>query len=145
MNAPNIEGTYRLMRRELPDGTVQLPPLVKGTISFTRDLRNFSVVWADAQGKYYSECYVARYSLTRDEYRETQDYLIVDDEIGGKGISHDMSSPTASSPVTIEGERISFDMPQPFEQALHIHVDFEDGMLKATGKDLFVDYWEKVT
>ena len=26
MVAPNIEGTYQLVRRELPDGTVQFPP-----------------------------------------------------------------------------------------------------------------------
>ena len=29
MVAPSIEGTYQLVRRELPDGTVQLPPAVK--------------------------------------------------------------------------------------------------------------------
>ena len=144
MNAPSIEGTYRLMRRELPDGTVQMPPAVKGTISFTKDIRNFSVVWKDDQGKYFSECYVARYSLSDKEYRETQDYLIVDDEIGGKGISHDLSAHTASSPVTIEGKHIGFDLPQPFEQALHIHVDIDGDQLKATGKDMFVDYWKKM-
>lgn len=30
MVAANIEGSYQLVRRELPDGVVQLPPVVKG-------------------------------------------------------------------------------------------------------------------
>ena len=33
MVAPNIEGTYQLVRRELPDGTVQFHPAVKGIIT----------------------------------------------------------------------------------------------------------------
>jgi hypothetical protein len=144
MAAPNIEGTYRLVRRELPDGTVQLPPTLKGMFTYTREFRNFSVVWKDDEGNYYSECYVARYTLTEMEYSETQEYLIVDDQIGGKGISYDLANTTASSPVSIEGGRISFALPQPFERALSITVEFDGGKLKATGKELFIDYWEKV-
>lgn len=145
MTTPDIEGTYQLVRRELPDGTVQHPPAVKGIITFTKQIRNFSVVWKDDQGRFYSECYVARYTLTDQEYTETSDYLIVDDQIGGKGISYDLSNNTAKSPVSIEGERITFALPQPFEKALSITVEFEGTTLKATGKDLFIDYWEKVS
>jgi len=145
MATPRIEGTYRLVRRELPDGTVQHPPAVKGMITFTREYRNFSVVWKDEKDRYYSECYVARYTLTDKEYSETSDYLIVNDQIGGKGISYDLSNTTAKSPVSIDGKRISFALPQPFERALSITVEFDEGILKATGEDLFVDYWEKVS
>lgn len=145
MAAPNIEGSYQLVRRELPDGTVQLPPVVKGMITLTKEMRNFSVVWKDDKGKFYSECYVARYTLTDKEYSETQEYLIVDDQIGGKGISYDLSNATAKSPVSIAGSRISFALPQPFEKALSITMEFDGDKLKATGKDLFVDYWEKVS
>jgi hypothetical protein len=134
-----------LVRRELPDGTVQHPPAVKGMITFTREYRNFSVVWKDEKDRYYSECYVARYTLTDKEYSETSDYLIVNDQIGGKGISYDLSNTTAKSPVSIDGKRISFALPQPFERALSITVEFDEGILKATGEDLFVDYWEKVS
>jgi hypothetical protein len=45
MVAPSIEGTYQLVRRELPDGTVQLSPAVMGMITYTKEFRNFSVVW----------------------------------------------------------------------------------------------------
>lgn len=144
MNTTGIEGTYQLVKRELPDGTVQNPPLVMGMVTFTRGFRNFSVVWKDDEGKFYSECYVARYTLTDEEYTETSVYLIVDDQIGGKGISYDLTKNTARSEVAVDGGRVSFALPHPFERALSITVEFEDGTIKATGKDLFVDYWEKI-
>lgn len=144
MAAPSVEGTYQLVRRELPDGTVQHPPLLKGMITFTKDFRNFSIVWKNDEGKYYSECYVARYKLTDKEYEETSEYLIVDDQIGGKATAYDLSTNTVRSPVAVNGKRISFAMPQPFEKALGVEVEFEGTKMKATGEDLFVDYWEKV-
>ena len=142
---PNIEGTYQLVRRELPDGTIQLPPAVKGMHTYTKEFRSFSIVWQDDTGKFYSESYVARYTLTDEEYVETQEYLIVDDQIGGKGISYDLSDTTAKSPVAIDGERITFALPQAFEQELSINLEFDGPKIKATGKDLFIDYWEKVS
>jgi hypothetical protein len=144
MAKPSIEGTYQLARRELPDGTTQYPPAVKGMMTYTKEFRNFSVVWNDDRGKFYSECYVARYSLTETEYTETSEYLVVDDQIAGKEISYDLSANTATSPVALDGQRICFALPQPFEQALSITVEFDGPSLKATGKNLFVDYWEKV-
>ena len=69
----------------------------------------------------------------------------MDDQIGDKGISYDLSNTTAKSPVSIDGGRIRFALPQPFEQALSITVEFDGATLKATGKDLFIDYWEKVS
>jgi hypothetical protein len=144
MATPSIEGTYRLVRRELPDGTVRLPPVVKGMMTFTKEFRNFSIVEKDDQGRYYSECYAARYALTEKEYAETSEYLIVNDQIGGKGINHDLSETTAKSAVSVEEGRIRFALPQAFERALSITVEFEGDKLKATGKDLFVDFWEKV-
>ena len=133
-----------MVRRELPDGTVQFAPAVKGMITYTKEFRNFSVVSKDDQGRFYSECYVARYTLTDQEYTETS-ILIVDDQIGDKGISYDLSNTTAKSPVSIDRGRIRFALPQPFEQALSITVEFDGATLKAAGKDLFIDYWEKVS
>ena len=144
MATPGIEGTYQLVRREHPDGSVLLPPALKGMFTYTREFRNFSIVWQDDAGQFYSECYAARYTLMDKEYTETSEYLIVDDQIGGKEISYDLSNNTARSPVSIEGERISFDLPQPFEAALSISLEFDGSGLKATGKDLFTDYWEKI-
>lgn len=140
----NIVGTYRLIRRELPDGTVQFPPIVKGMFTYTKEFRNFSVVWQDDHGQFYSECYVARYLLTDKEYSETAEYLISDDQIQRKGIDYDLSNFTAKSPVFYDGARIRFALPQPFEKALSITVEFEGPKLTATAKDQFIDYWEMV-
>lgn len=145
MDDLTIEGTYSLIRRELPDGTVQQPPRVKGIMTFTREYRNFSVVWQDDAGKYYSECYVARYTISGHEYTETSEYLIVNDQIGGRGIHYDLSATTARSAVSVDGTRIMFALPQPFEKALSITVEFEGSGFKACGKDLFTDYWEMVS
>ena len=41
MVAPNIEGTYQLVRRELPDGTVQFPPAMKGMITLHEGIPEF--------------------------------------------------------------------------------------------------------
>ncbi len=145
MVASSIEGSYQLVRRELPDGTVQFPPDLKGMLTYTREFRNFSVVWKDDEGRFYSECYVARYVLSDQEYTETSEYLIVNDQIGGKGISYDLSNAIARSPVTYDDGRICFAAPHPFEKALSITLEFDGAQLKASGKDLFMDYWEKVS
>lgn len=145
MAAPSIEGSYQLVRRELPDGTVQLPPALRGMITYTKEFRNFSVVWKDDKGKFYSECYVARYALTDKEYAETQEYLIVVADPLASDLIVDLSNTTAKSPVSIDGRRVRFALPQPFEKALSITVEFDGAKLKATGKDLFIDYWEKVS
>ena len=145
MATPGIEGTYQLSRREHPDGSVQTPPAVKGLFTYTKQFRNFSVVWQDEQGRYYSECYAARYTLTDAEYTEAAEYLIVDDQIGGKPIRYDLTGTAASSPVSCEGGRIAFALPQPFERELGITVEIGGGTLKAVIGDLFVDYWEQVS
>ena len=71
-------------------------------------------------------------------------YLIVDDQIGGRGIRYDLLNDTARSPVSVNGRRIRFALPQPIERALSITVEFEGGKLTATGKDRFVDSWDNL-
>jgi hypothetical protein len=145
MDAPSIEGTYQLVRREVADGTSHFPPDVMGMLTYTKEFRNFNVVWKDDEGRFYSESYVARYTLTEKEYAGTPEYLIVTDQIGGKGITHDLSNITAKSTVSFDGQRIRFALPQPFEKALSIDVEFDGTKLKATGKGNFIDFWEKVS
>jgi len=51
---PSIEGTYRLVSRDLPDGSKQVPPAIDGLITFTKGYRNFNIYWKDAGGKVFS-------------------------------------------------------------------------------------------
>ncbi|MGH7166601.1 MAG: hypothetical protein ACREIS_13875 [Nitrospiraceae bacterium] len=136
----SIEGTYRLVSRELPDGTKQGPPVVVGLITFTKEYRNFNVHWKDAKGKSFSVSNIATYTLTDKEYSEKSLDFMVNDEIGGKGISYDPSNPTGSSPVTVKEGRIEFQLPLHGEPSLV----FEGNKFRATRPGVFIDYWEKV-
>jgi hypothetical protein len=138
--APSIEGTYRLVSRELPDGTKQAPPVVLGLLTYTKQYRHFNVSWKDMQGKSFSVSYMATYKLTEKEYAEKSLWLMVNDEISGKGLSYDLSGPSGSAPVTVKDGRLEIPLPlygEPF-------LVFEGDKFKATRPGVFIDYWEKV-
>ena len=140
---PSIEGSYRLVSRDFPDGSKQVPPAVNGLITYTKGYRNFNIYWKDAGGKLFSVSYVATYQLTPKEYREKSIFFQVNDEIGGKGVSYDLSDQSAASPVTITGMRVQMQMPLHGEP----EVAFEGNKMTATGKGVFgtfVDNWERV-
>jgi hypothetical protein len=140
---PSIEGTYRLVSRDLPDGSKQVPPAINGLITYTKGYRNFNIYWKDARGKLFSVSYVASYQLTATEYRENSIFFLADDEIGGKGVSYDLTGASGASPVTITGMRVQMQMPLHGEP----EVAFEGNKMTATGKGVFgtfVDHWERV-
>ena len=62
--SPNIEGTYRLISRDMADGTKLVPPNITGLITFTKRYRNFNVYWKDGSGKATSISAIATYQLT---------------------------------------------------------------------------------
>ena len=41
--APSIEGTYQLISRKLPDGTMLSPPDIMGLFTYTKTHRNFHI------------------------------------------------------------------------------------------------------
>jgi hypothetical protein len=137
--APSIEGTYQLISRKLPDGTVLKPPEIMGLWTHTKSHRNFNLVRKDATGKFSSRSTVSTYKLTATEYSETVLFSIVNDQIGGKEIVYDLSSQTRSVPVTVEGGRIQFK--SPFTPPTLV---FEGNKITATAEGGFIDVWEKV-
>jgi hypothetical protein len=108
---PSIEGTYQLVSRTLPNGTVLKPPDIMGLFTYTKTHRNFNWVLKDATGKFSSTSLVATYKLTATEYSETRLFSIVNDQIGGKDIVYDLSGQTRIVPVKMEGGRIEFKSP----------------------------------
>jgi hypothetical protein len=137
---PSIEGTYTLVSRHLPNGTKQVPPDILGLLTYTKEYRNFNVYWKDAGGKAFSISAMATYTLTDKEYTEKTLYYLVNDEVGGKGVSYDLSRPLGTGPVSVKERRIEIQLPLHGEPA----VVFEGDTLTATRKDAFVDHWEKV-
>lgn len=138
-SAPRIEGTYTLVSRQLPDGTMQRPPEIMGLFTYTKSHRNFNIVWKDAAGKFSSYSLVSTHKLTPTEYSETLLFSISTDQIGGKDTVYDLSGKTQSSPVTMDGGRLQFKL--PFDPP---SVAFEGNKMTATAEGRFVDVWEKV-
>src|SRR5262249_22491698 len=136
---PSIEGTYQLVSRKLPDGTVLKPPDIMGLFTYTKTHRNFNIVLKDATGKFFSSSRVSTYKLTATEYSETLLFSILNDQIGGKDIVYDLSGKTQSVPVKMEGGHIQFK--PPFDRPSLV---FEGSKITATLEGEFVDVWEKV-
>ena len=137
---PSIKGTYRLVSRDLPDGTTVRPPVVEGLLSFSNKYRNFNVTWTDSGGKRTSIAAISEYKLTNKEYSETNIYYLVSDEIGDKALEYDVKSATAKSPLTKGEGTLAFQLPLHGEPA----VVFTERGLTATRQGEFVDHWEKV-
>jgi hypothetical protein len=135
---PSIEGTYKLLSRKLPDGTMLSPPTIMGLFTYTKNHRNFNIVQKDATGKVRSYSVVSTYTLTATEYTETLLFSIFNDQIGGKDIVYDLAGKTQSVPVKMEGGRLEFK--PPFDPPAFV---FEGNKLIAT-LDGRVDVWEKV-
>ena len=136
----SIEGTYTLVSRELPNGTKQVPPDVLGLLTFTKEYRNFNIYVKDARGKSFSISSIGTYTLTDKVYSEKNIYYMVNDGIGRKGVSYDLSGSTGTSPVSIKERRIEFQLPLHGEPS----VVFEGDKFTAARKGAFVDYWERV-
>ncbi len=136
---PSIEGTYQLVSRTLPNGTVLKPPDIMGLLTYTKTHRNFNIVIKDATGKFYSYSLVSTYKLTPTEYSETRLFSILNDQVGGKDIVYDLSGQIQSVPVTMAGGRLQFK--PPFDPPALV---FEGNKMTATLVGGFVDVWEKV-
>src|SRR5438105_4030545 len=74
--APNIEGTYRLISRTLPNGTMLRAPDVMGLYTVTKTHKSVNVAERDADGKLFFVTRVATYHLTASEYSETNIFTI---------------------------------------------------------------------
>jgi len=133
---PNIEGTYRLISRKLPDGSIHTDGV--GLMTFTKNQRNFNIVWKDAKGKFFSYSIVSTYKLTATDYTETILSSVLNDQIGGKEIVYD-SGKTQTVPVKFSGGRV--EMKLPFDPPT---VVFEGKKMTATSEGVFVDSWEKI-
>lgn len=144
------EGTYKLISRKLPDGTIQVPPDIMGLMTYTKSHRNFNMMWKEPNGKIYALSLVSTYKFTPKEYTETLLFVVENDQISGAGTNYDLLSETRTTSVTMEDGRIQFKL--PFDPPT---VVFEGNTITATAQSgIFapsvpapegrVDVWEKV-
>jgi len=137
--AQNIEGTYQLAIRKLPDGTRIQGPDIMGYANFTKTHRNFNIVWKDKDGKHFSYSVVSEYRLTNSEYSEKIIFSILNDEIIGKGLTYTMSEQSATVPVNKAEGNIEIKM--PFDP---VTIVFKGDRFTATSENMFTDYWIKI-
>ena len=138
-DVPSIAGTYKLMKRTLPDGTTITSPAVVGLMTFTGGFRNFNVSWKGPDGKPVSLSIIAEYTLNKGEFCENFVFRAANN-LPNPGLSYDVPTEAKNcSPVTMKDGKITFQMPgEP-----PIAAFAKDGMV-ATAAGQFVDHWKKI-
>ncbi len=137
VGGPSIAGTYRLMSRDLPDGSVQRPPDVEGLITLTRDYRNLNVTWLDKDGNRFSRSGISRYKLGQGVYSETNIYYFTGE---GDSVEFDGSPTSGTAPTVLDNRELEFQLPLHNEPL----VVFTNAGFTATIHGQFVDHWERV-
>jgi hypothetical protein len=137
--APNLEGTYRLVKRVLPDGSEVSPPRVVGFATYTRSHRSFQLAWDEPQGTRVSLSLIAEYELTPGRYCESVVHW-VQDNLDAPGVRYQAPAAKRScTEVRLENDRITFQVPGE----LHSLAFSPDGFV-ASAAGRFVDHWQKV-
>jgi hypothetical protein len=136
--AVSIDGTYKLVYRELPNGTKEMAPNVEGLMTLKNGYRNFNIYWKDEKGNPVSISSIATYKFTPNEYSEKSLYETMNNGDGKP--TYDLSGVSGQSPVSVKDGRISFRFPNHNEPSVVID---NHGMV-ATNPGAFVDHWERV-
>lgn len=137
--AADLEGSYKLVKRVLPDGTeIGWGGDLMGFMSMDAGWRNFNVTWTE-DGRRASLSLIANYRLSDGEYCEDVHYWL-QNNLGTDGMSY--TPPAAKqdcSAVTMADGAATFDLPgEP------VVVTFDDDGFVATSEGVFIDYWEKL-
>ncbi len=135
---PSLEGTYMLISRDLPDGSVLKPPAVGGLLTFTKKYRNFNIFWKDAQGNPVSISYMASYNITAEKYTENCLYYMENNK--GEGLKYNLEAMTASAPVMPADNGFAIKFPLWGEPT----VTFSADKLTAVLEGAFTDHWVRV-
>jgi hypothetical protein len=136
--AQEVPGTWRLLKRELADGSEQRPPAVVGLGTWVGGYRHLNVFWHTPDGKPASIGVISQVKLDGELYTETLLAFALDDG-SGKPVMYNFAQETRTAPVTREGGRIAYKL--PFDPP---SVVIEGDTLTATLPGVFVDYWERV-
>jgi len=136
--ADETDGTWRLVMRKLPDGTVQKPPVVQGLSTNKNGLNQLIVFWPTPDGKPASLSQISNWEWSETEVAATSVLMVFDDG-SGKPPVYVVGGETKRVPLTRQGGRLSYQHPlnAPF-------IMWEGDRSTATLDGAFVDYWERV-
>ena len=134
-----LTGSWQLVKRKLPDGTIQIPPVVGGMSTTTvSGVNHKNVFWQTPDGKRASISAIAAFKWSDTELSVTSMFNAFDDG-SGKPAVYGAAGDTKHVPVKREGGRVSFQL--PFDPPV---VVIDGDKLTATAEGHFTDYWERV-
>ena len=132
-------GSWQLVKRKLPDGTIQTHPKVGGMSTTTvLGLNHKNVFWWTPDGKRASLSSITAFQWADTEVSVTSMFSAFDDG-SGKAAVYGAAGETKRVPVKRDGGRVSFQLPfdPPF-------IVIDGDKMTATADGLFVDHWERV-
>jgi hypothetical protein len=134
-----LEGTYRLISRQLPDGTIKSSPDVLGLLSFTKTHRNLQVVWKAANGILCSYSLASTYSFTPAKYTEKILFTSLNDYTTGQKIAFDLVKRNQTVQIISAAE---IDPAKtPFEPPTMV---IDGNRIITTAEGMFIDEWERI-
>lgn len=132
-------GSWQLVKRKLPDGTIQIPPVVGGMSTTTASgVNHKNIFWQTPDGKHSSISSIAAFKWSDTELSVTSMFSAFDDG-SGKPAVYGAAGETKRAPVKREGGRISYQ--HPFDPPFIV---IDGDKMTATAEGLFTDYWERV-
>ena len=141
-HAGDLDGTWRLAMRKLPDGTVQTPPTVEGRFSTKNGVNQLIVFWPTPEGKSASLSAITKWEWSEHEVVATP-LLVIFDDGSGKPPVYAVGGETKRMPVTRQDGRVSYQHPvDPVFIVWEGEVSAGSRMTATVGG--FVNYWEPV-
>ena len=141
--AGDLDGTWRLVMRRLPDGTVQTPPTVHGRFTTKEGVNQLIVFWPTAEGKPASLSAITKWEWSENEVAATPLVVIFDDG-SGKPPVYTVGGETKRAAIARRGGRVSYKHPiDPVFIVWEGEVS-EASKMTATSEGGVVNYWEPV-
>lgn len=137
--AASIDGTYELVRRVLPNGTVLRPPDVMALYTLSRGRFSLNLFFKNPDGTLASESSIGRYSFDRERYCEWISYTTRNnlDQPGVTNTAPALAQHCAA--VAVRRRRYEFSPPG---EGVAMRVGHEGFEAKIEGGG--TDYWTKV-
>ncbi len=136
------DGTWQLVMRQLPDGTIQTPPTVQGRFTARNGENQLIVFWRTAEGKAASLSEITKWEWSENEVAATP-LLVIFDDGSGSPPAYTVGGEMKRVPIMRQGGRVSYQ--HPFDP---VFIVWEGEVAEASKMTAtvggFVNYWEKV-
>src|SRR5690606_11790847 len=99
-DGPGLAGSYHLVKRQLPDGSVLEPPSVFGFMTYTDGYRHFHLRVPRADGEPSAISFVSSYIVSGGSYTEMPLYVLRHDQTEGAGVTYEIPGERFTVPLT---------------------------------------------